>query len=148
MDWLVICTKPHYGSESRVEAHCRRQAMYSYCPRIYAKGCIKPLFPRYVFVRFDEPELPRLLRATPGVTSLIEFNNEPATISQSQVDELKSRERNGVFVPFKPGDPVRWKSIPAIFDHMIDDERCIVLYRMLGKSHPKVLRISDLSPAA
>ena len=148
MSWLVVATKPQ--QESRAETNLRRQFMNVYCPRIYSRACMKPLFPSYLFVLLEEPSQIRTIPNTYGVRGIIKFGDEPATVSEEQITAIKSRERNGIFYPFKQGDSVSWKmGLVGIFDSMVDDDdsRCKVLFSMLGKGIHKVLRLNDIKPA-
>ncbi len=143
MNWLVVCSKP--CQESRAEFDLRRQQMQVYCPRIHRKACTEPLFRGYLFVReTDDPAQVRLISYSHGVRALLSVNNQPSTVTHEQIANIKSREQHGIFYPFKPGDEVKWGSMPAIFEGMVDDARCSVLFSMLGASHRKILNPSQL----
>lgn len=151
MNWLVVASKPQ--QESRAEVNLRRQSMEVYCPRIQFKATMRALFPRYLFVRINgSGDQPRLIRNSYGVHSLVSFGLEPATVTDNQIGEIKSREyptKPGVvkLCPYKSGESVMWGLVPAIFEEMVDDDRCRVLFSMLGKANHKVLSISQLQPA-
>lgn len=146
--WLVVCSKPQ--QEGRAEINLRQQLYEVYCPRFYSRACMKPLFPNYLFVRLF-PDMPiRTIPSTYGVRDYIRVGDEPATVSDSAIREIKSREANDGVIrlcPYQAGDAVVWGHIPAIFEGMVDDDRCSVLFSMLGKTNHKVLRLADLAPA-
>jgi len=49
----------------------------------------KPLFPGYIFCRFDaKKRLPII--TTPGVVSVLGFGNEPAPIAESEIDAVQT----------------------------------------------------------
>lgn len=48
----------------------------------------RPLFPGYVFCRFDAKKRMPVLK-TPGVISVVGFGNEPAPIEDSEIDVIK-----------------------------------------------------------
>lgn len=149
MDWLVVATKPQ--QESRAEVNLRRQMFEVYCPRFYSRACMKPLFPSYLFVKLFPGMAIRSIPSTYGVRNLICVGDQPATVSDSAIREIRSREANDGVIrlcPFNAGDAVMWGHIPAIFEGMIDDDRCGILFGMLGRTNHKVLRIRDLEPAA
>jgi transcription antitermination factor NusG len=146
MSWLVVASKPQ--QESRAEVNLRRQFMLVYCPRIFQRACTKPLFPGYLFVQTEHFGS---IANTYGVRALIMVGDQPATVSDDQIQEIKSRAGNDGIIrlnPYKHGDKVNWGNIPAMFEGMIDDDRCSVLFSMLGKTNHKVLRVSDLTPSA
>ncbi len=47
-----------------------------------------PLFPTYVFARFDDARRLRLLR-TPGVRSIVSFNRRPAPVRDEEIESLQ-----------------------------------------------------------
>lgn len=147
-DWWVVCSKP--SQEWRAEVNLRRQFGLVYCPRIYSLGCTKPLFPSYLFVKPSGDEPVHAIRNTYGVRNLVHVGNSIATISNDAINEIKSRESRGAvrLEPFKPGQSVMWGHIPVIYDSMVDDDRCGVLFSMLGRSNYKVLRVAELHAAA
>ena len=79
---------------------------------------------------------------------MLRVGDEIATISNHEIVQIRDREdRDGIIRLFKRGDAVHWGDIPAIFEEMIDDERCSILFSMLGRANHKVLRVADLAPA-
>jgi len=55
----------------------------------------RPLFPGYVFCRFDaRKRLP--IVSTPGVVSVVGFGNEPAPISDSEIEAVRAVLRSGL----------------------------------------------------
>jgi transcription antitermination factor NusG len=72
-----------------------------------------PVFPGYVFCRFDvKKRLPIL--TTPGVVSLVGFGTEPAAISDSEIEAIQTVLASGLTAaphPFlKEGQRIRVKS--------------------------------------
>ena len=151
-NWLVVCSKP--SQETRAEVNLRRQFGLVYCPRIYVRGTTKPLFPSYLFVKPVNGEPIHAIMNTFGVRNLVKIGLEPATLSDSAINEIKARESTAGIVklcPFKPGDVLEWSrwgdQIPLIYQDMVDDDRCMVLFSMLGRSNYKILRTDELSLA-
>lgn len=143
MTWLVVCSKPQ--QETRAEFDLCRQRMQTYCPRMHRKACTEPLFRGYLFVRQSEdPAQLRLISYSAGVRDVLTVNAQPATVGELEISNIRSREQHGVFYPFKLGDPVKWGSMPAIFEGMLDEARCAVLFSLLGASHRKILSPSQL----
>jgi transcription antitermination factor NusG len=74
-----------------------------------------PLFPGYVFCRFD-PLLNALIVTTPGVVRIVGYGRNPAVIEEKEIAALKTIVASGVRAePLSvahPGDPVRITSGP------------------------------------
>jgi transcription antitermination factor NusG len=55
----------------------------------------RPLFPGYIFCRFDaQKRLP--IVSTPGVVSVVGFGNEPAPISDTEIEAVRSVLHSGL----------------------------------------------------
>src|SRR5262245_17418185 len=69
----------------------------------------KPLFPRYIFARFNIDDLYHKVRFTRGVYSVVSFGDGPTAIDEEIITLLQSKIQDG-FVRFvediKPGDRV------------------------------------------
>jgi transcription antitermination factor NusG len=74
-----------------------------------------PLFPGYVFCRFD-PKLRRPIITTPGVVSVVSFGNEPAPIDDKEIEAIQTVLCSGLGAepcPFaREGQTVRISSGP------------------------------------
>jgi transcription antitermination factor NusG len=55
----------------------------------------KPLFPGYVFCRFD-PKLRLPILTTPGVISVVGFGNDPAPIDDGDIEAVQAVLRSGL----------------------------------------------------
>ena len=55
----------------------------------------KPLFPGYVFCRFD-PKIRMPILTTPGVVAVVGFGNEPAPIDDEQIEAVQAVLRSGI----------------------------------------------------
>src|SRR3546814_8086524 len=54
----------------------------------------EPMFPRYLFLRPARPtQSLSSVRSTTGVSRLVMFGNQPATIRQALIDEIHEAER-------------------------------------------------------
>lgn len=80
-----------------------------------------PLFPRHLFVAFDPiAQRWRSIQSSIGVTRLVRNGEQPATVPQAVVDELKSREDKRGFVRldlrprFMRGDKIQ--IVDGVFD--------------------------------
>lgn len=93
--WYVAQTKRY--AERRASLQLERHGLSSYLPlyvewpRPLIGSDVAPLFPGYLFVRALDSEYFLILR-TPGVRSLVCFGDVPATLDDTHVDLLRSRE--------------------------------------------------------
>jgi transcription antitermination factor NusG len=147
MTWLVICSKPH--QEGRAEINLGRQSSVIsqvYCPYVQIFGKTRPLFPNYLFVKVLEDYNTRTIQNTYGVRSIVKIGENVATISEGNIEEIKSREEDGVvkLCPYVAGQQLKWGNFPVIFENMLDDTRCSVLFTLLGKSTHKILPVAQL----
>lgn len=94
--WYVVNTKPR--RESRVETILSQAGFRVYNPRILRAKALRPLFPGYAFVCFDFPSQFRLIRYARGVKSVLGAGEEPTPVPDELIQEIKSRESDGVVV--------------------------------------------------
>ncbi len=102
----------------------------------------RPLFPGYVFCRFDaRKRLP--IVSTPGVVSVVGFGNEPAPISESEIDAVRAVLRSGLVAepcPFlREGQRIRVRrgsleGLEGILLKKKSDWRIVVSVAMLQRS--------------
>ena len=101
-----------------------------------------PLFPGYLFARFDLKSRFRAVNFARGVTRLVSFGMEPATVEDQVIESIKSRLLDGCVnvqkIPFASGQPVRilkgpFQGVEAVFEREMDDrQRVILLLRSLS----------------
>jgi transcriptional antiterminator RfaH len=156
--WYVLHTKPQ--KETHVTRYLESQGFDVYLPALRIKPanprsrCIRPLFPRYLFVKasLDESGFAEL-RWVPGVNELVSFGLHPATVHdrtiqaiQKQVAQLQATYGTES-ARFQPGDLVRITQGPlegyeALFDMRLSGtERVRVLLHML--SRPVAVQIEE-----
>jgi transcription antitermination factor NusG len=102
----------------------------------------RPLFPGYVFCRFDaRKRLP--IVSTPGVVSVVGFGNEPAPISDSEIETVRAVLRSGLAAepcPFlRDGQRIRVRrgsleGLEGILLKKKSDWRIVVSVAMLQRS--------------
>lgn len=109
---------------------------------------LRPYFPGYMFVQVDLEETGlSTFKWMPHAIGLVSFDNEPATVPDNLIHEVRKRVEEiaaagGEFYDgLKQGDPVRISSGPfegyeAIFDTRLPgSERVRVLIQMLSDRH-------------
>src|SRR5262245_5953516 len=158
MYWAAAQLKPQ---RERAAQHFLALAGFEvYLPRLRERGVrngrrvelTPPLFPGYAFV------LIRLqwcaARYVPGVVRLVMDGLQPARVPDRIVEELRSRERDGLIELPKPrglraGDPMRVLRGPfagqlALYQGQAPHERVAVLLSLLGGQHRATLAKADV----
>ena len=159
--WYALMTKAR--CEYRVAGALERRGFEVFAPSIWYTGVRgnlleKPFFPRYVFARFnwlDDGD--RSIQWTPGVSQIVSFGGQPASLDNEVVTYLRSR-LDGLdgddFLKIAPGSPVRVVSGPfrdyeAIFEaHLNGRERVSILLDMLGQQTRVSLPLKDIDQIA
>lgn len=97
LGWYCIHTKPL--KESLVASSLEgRLGLETYFPRLRRQKTIRfvqrvvtsPLFPRYLFCRFDLAASYRAVRYAPEVIEIVSFGERPTRVDDAMIDELKS----------------------------------------------------------
>lgn len=144
--WYVAHTQPH--RESLAEAHLAQQDFATFLPRRAktvrharkTQTILAPVFPRYLFVRFDpDRDRWRSINGTPGVSRLLTANELPTPAPVGVVEALiaATGPRGQLQANFNTGDRVRLIAGPfadalAEIDRLDDAGRVRVLLRIMG----------------
>lgn len=151
--WYVVHTHPR--QEDRVESNFRMWELETFLPRWRDRRLnrfsdnisyvVKPLFPRYIFVRFRLSEAYNRIRFTRGVHNLVTFGDRPCPVEDEILDLIRSQvganglvkigsDRPAKIGPeFKSGDKViitegPLKRLSGIFEGVLTDaERVAIL---------------------
>jgi|SRR6185295_10151732 len=158
MPWYVVSTKPH--QEKQAELHIKQCEIECFLPllkenkiiRRTHKTVIVPLFPGYLFARFDLDRHGRAVSYARGVYKIVEFGSGPVALDAIMIDAIKER-LNKRFVTsqsecFKMRQIVHIKGGPlagleAVFmREMTDQNRVLLLLNTLG-FHAKLILNMD-----
>ena len=152
IQWYAVHTQPR--GETQARFNLLRQGFEVYLPcylkrRRHARRTdwvTTPLFPRYLFVRMDLGATRwRAIQSTFGVSHLVCNGEAPAALPDGIVEEIREREDDrGMVVlaaeppPFAKGEAVRVTAGALAeqvgwFEGVTDDERVILLLRLLGR---------------
>lgn len=144
-DWFILQSKPK--QEFDAEKHLRTLEIEVYLP-LYRKKVKKnrvkveiaaPLFSGYLFARFDVCESYQNVRYTRGVRSVLGSRESLWTLADEKVQDIKSRECDGLVVlrkreeHFRPGDRIAidegdFEGWEGIFQEELPDrERAMIL---------------------
>jgi transcriptional antiterminator RfaH len=149
--WYVVHTQPN--KEGHADQHLRRQGFTTYLPRYLrsrrharkTETVARPLFPRYLFVAVDVArDRWRSIHSTVGVSHLLLAGEEPLSIPDRVVDEIRARETNDGFVALGlphgvgPGSHVRlidgiFADAKGVLERIADDRRVSILLELLGR---------------
>jgi transcriptional antiterminator RfaH len=142
--WYAIHTKPK--EEDRVYSNLIAWGVESFSPRIKEPrynqftgkpvNIVKPLFPRYIFARFDAGKMLHKIYYTRGVHSVIGFGSEPTPIDDETIAVIQSRVGKDGFVvigeDLKRGDEVMiqngsLKGLSGIFEGPVHDSQRVMI---------------------
>jgi transcriptional antiterminator RfaH len=148
--WYVLYTKAQ--EEDRAEKNLGAFGVETFNPKIKkrqfnqftgkATDFSRPLFPRYIFARFDIEKTLHKIYNTRGVDKVIGFNGIPTPVDDHVIALIQSKVAADGFVrlndDLKRGDEVRitngsLKGINGVFDRkMKDKSRIMVLLNTLN----------------
>ena len=136
--WYVVHTHPK--QEDRTNTNLRAWGIETFSPTLKVNKyneftgkvthLIKPLFPNYIFSRFNYNNSYHRVRYTRGVHSLVSFNNMPVQVDDEIVELVKSQIGGDGFVKtfddLKAGDEVvinhgRFQNFCGVFEREIPD---------------------------
>lgn len=163
--WYVVHTQPM--AEQRAAANLARQGYETYLPlyrrrRSHARRVElveRPLFPRYLFVRFDpRADRWRPILGTFGVSGLVRIGDIPVPVPGGIVEALRANQEAHAFddtiSPVRKlgvGARIRvlagpFADLVGKFQALADSERVFVLLEMLGREVR--VRLPDRAVAA
>jgi transcription antitermination factor NusG len=116
--WYCLHTKPL--KEAHVASYCSTQLeLQTYYPRVRQYRVIRrqrrlvtrPLFPRYLFCRFDAAALYRAVRYAPEILDIVSRGSDPTIVPDNLIEGLQSWAGDEVDIftlqpSFKVGDEV------------------------------------------
>ena len=101
-----------------------------------------PLFPGYLFARFDVESHYRAVHYSQGVRGVVGFGSDPAKVDEEMIESIRSRLEDGCMILpsplFKPGQMVRiqegpFEGLEAVFEReMPAQERVVLLLKSLS----------------
>jgi transcriptional antiterminator RfaH len=157
--WYVIHAHPK--QEDRVVSNLNVLRVQVFCPKIKERRfqqfasepiyLIKPIFPRYIFARFELEKLCHKIRYTRGVCNIVSFGDGPVSIEEEIITLIQSNIREDGFARIDPsikvGDKVIVKDGPlkdfaGIFEQeMKDADRIRILLETVSyQAHLEVER--------
>lgn len=158
--WYLIQTKPK--QEDRAVVNLELQGVNAFCPKVFVEKIIRGkrkvlkevLFPNYLFVQFDHDNVSALsINYTRGVNRIISFGNQPSTVPDELIAQLKKRvdQSNDNLISDFPekGEHLQvldgpFKGLNAIFSHIEGDFRAAVFLSILKQKVKALLPLEHL----
>ena len=162
--WYVIQTKPK--REGEVNFYLSAKGLEMFFPLIETfilkhggtNRELKPLFPSYIFGRFNVEETYPLVKWARGVKKILGFGGYPTPVADDVVKLIKDRTDENAVVKricnFQPNDAIRvtcgpLKDLLGIFERWVSEgERVRVLLNLIGYQPAVELHHSMLEKVA
>lgn len=165
MNWYALHTKPR--QEATAQSGLRREGIETFFPKLRRRKVVRrvrkwvtgPLFPCYLFARFDAEQSGRLVKYANGVTNIVSFGDKPAVVEDAIIVAIQSHAESDVVIVqppvFRPGEVLEIQSGPlrglqGIFEReMSERERVVLLLDTLAQGarvevpRDQVERIAD-----
>lgn len=159
--WYVLFAKPH--KECEVRDRLAQQEIEAFLPLLPAlrpgEGARpRPLFPRYLFARFDMAMTPvERIHWTPGLATILMFDGQYAVVGDEVITYLRERVASLEArrqMPFAPGQHVRlpadhpFAKMEVLFEKPCSDaKRAYILLEALGRIIRCQVELARLEPA-
>jgi transcriptional antiterminator RfaH len=161
--WFCLRGQP---KREHIAAACLRQIseIEVFCPRLrFRKSTtrgpvwfVEPMFPGYLFARFDYIVFNRRIRQSPRVSGFVQFGDRLALLPDALVSEIRIRTGPGEFVefnqPLEAGQNVQitrgpFQGLEALVTRLISArDRVEILIEWMGRSLHAEASITDLVP--
>jgi transcriptional antiterminator RfaH len=154
--WYVIRTKPK--QEDRADHNLRVLRVETFAPKLRESRCkqgtgeqayvIKPLFPRYIFARFDIHLALRKICFARGIHSVVSFGDGPTPVDENIIALLQSRTLKDGFVRIGEkldyGDQIIVKygalrGVVGIFEHETKDVDRVMILLTAVSYQPRII---------
>ena len=164
MEWYVIQTKPKKEEEATSYLSTKGVEIFSPLLETFTSRNLKvtkelkPLFPGYIFGKFDLWQNYPLVRWAKGVKCVLGFGRYPIPVSEEVIEIIRGRTDSHGIVreadPFKLNDVVRITSGPmrdllGIFERWVSDsDRVRILLNLIGYQPAVELHYSMIEKVA
>ncbi len=142
MDWYLVHSKPR--QEMIAEANLQRWGIESFCPQLKEtklirgkkRTVISPLFPGYLFTRFDLRTDYRKVAYAHGVSDVVRFGTIPAKVDDAIIETIRARMHEGFVTlsasSFLSGQTVKiqegpFKGLLAVFERELTGTQRVAL---------------------
>jgi transcriptional antiterminator RfaH len=163
--WFCLRGQP---KREHIAAACLRQIseIEVFCPRLRFRKAttrgpiwfIEPMFPGYLFARFDYATVNRRVSQSPGVSGFVHFGDRLALLSDSLVSEIKIRTGRDDLLEINQGLELGqhvqitrgpFQGLEALVTRLITArDRVEILIEWMGRGLHAEASIADLVPLA
>ena len=158
--WILVYTKPN--QETRANDNLRNQGFKTFLPLINSSNrgdskILKPVFPRYIFVRLNlNSGNWNSIKSSYGVSGIVMFGEEFTPIPYQIIKSLKKKldakdiyEEKVLDADYKEGDKLtikegKFAGIEAIFLSRKSKDRVRLLLNLLNTQIVSEISISDI----
>lgn len=138
LQWYVVQTGPK--QEERAAQNLNAWSVETFSPKLKGRrrnpftgtliNVAEPMFPRYIFARFDSSRLMHKVNNTRGVRYVVSFAGSPAQVDDSIIELIQAQIGDDGLVhlgsELKNGDEVKikegaLKDFGGVFDHRINN---------------------------
>lgn len=156
VNWYCVHTKPN--AEHQVTRYfSERLGLETYFPRLKQKKTIRrvrrsitgPLFPRYLFVRYELSSHYRAVRFAPEVIDVVSRGTSPVIVSELLIEQLKKWAGETIDLisiqpDLSPGDRVEitdgpMRGLPAVILHASNESDRVAVLLSILQCSPKML---------
>ncbi len=140
--WYVVNTKPK--NEDRAASNLLSGGIEALSPKLRLKKyknyrfvtVIEPMFPGYIFAKFDPIEEFRIVKYTRGVKTIVHFGERIVPIHEELIEFIKSKLENGIATiqkkPLSKGDKIiikdgPFKGLTGIFEREMDGKERVTI---------------------
>ena len=161
--WFCLRGQP---KREHIAAACLRQIseIEVFCPRLRFRKpttrgpvwFVEPMFPGYLFARFDYAACNRRISQSPGVSGLVRFGDRLALLPDALISEIRIRTGLGecleVNQALEPGQNVQitrgpFRGLEALVTRLISArDRVEILIEWMGRSLHAEASVADLTP--
>ena len=160
--WYLVHSKPR--AEKVAGVHLNKLEIETLCPYMLQKKVVRrkqvvqemPLFPGYLFVKFDPNTEFRAVQYATGVRCVVSFGEALAMVDACLIDALRDRIYQGYVtvtksIAFQPGQKVRIHDGPlqgfeAVFEcEMSDQHRVALLLKTVAYQARVVVSVDQIS---
>ncbi len=149
--WYLLYCKPR--SEARAQQNLTLQNLETYLPMVSEEKsqrgqkriCRVPLFPNYLFIKFDPSQTSvRQVHSTRGVNRIVNCQEKMTPIDDRIIHTIRMKEFTSSQTvlaeesELKTGEKIRFKDGPfvdleGIFQEKCPNKRCHVLFSLMGQ---------------
>ena len=144
LEWFLIYTKPN--QEERAKENLENQGNEVFLPMIASEDTrqphsfsIKPMFPRYLFTKFNIENNWTQIKSTRGVSHIVVFGENLTKVPNSLIMYLKNKVDNNDVLKLQTTRKTFQKGDELVINQGVFQGKDVTFISMSGKERVKVL---------